>query len=190
MRTPLVGNKRLFFALDINKYDKANINQWREETLRLPYKAIAKDNFHITLSFIGTADSATQVPLIEGAHAIFRGFEQRYINYTRKTLSIDTVELFKKPKVAYLSFQSKPTWLAVLAKDFKLLAKKLNIYQEDRAYCPHISIYRKAVDLPSDLPALSPALTKPIEIDSFSLYESVSTPDGVKYTPIKSWQFN
>jgi len=56
------------------------------------------------------------------------------------------------------------------------------LFQEKRPYCPHLSLYRKATEQTK-----LPSFKRLINVNSFSLYESISSEKGVSYCPIKTW---
>lgn len=178
-------NKRLFFALDILPSDKILIANWRDLKLDLPFKAVAIDNFHITLAFLGHVTVQQQTQLTNKADEIAQHIIPIFTACSKKDkiLLIEQIGLFKKPKVLYLGFKVCPNWLNQLAESLVEEAKLIGLFQEDRSYLPHLSIYRKANDITKGL-----QLNIPIEIKSFSLYHSSSTEHGVSYCPIKTWQ--
>jgi len=98
-------NKRLFFALDISKKDKDSIANWRDQTLKLPYKAITQDNFHITLAFLGNTTSEQQQHLTNQATKL----AQQIVINAPNILQLNHTGLFKKPKVFYLGLSTCPS---------------------------------------------------------------------------------
>ncbi len=179
--------KRLFFALDIAANDKQSIAQWRDQQLKQPFKAIASDNFHITLAFLGNTTSEQQQQLTNHASKL----TQQMSPIKDQTLRLDHLGLFKKPKVMYLGLQMCPSWLSELANKLSQAAIALGLFQENRSYCPHLSIYRKAHAI-DDNTLNTSIINKNItlKINSFSLYQSISSEHGVIYTPIHTWQLN
>lgn len=168
---------RLFFALDITPQDKAKIAQWRAQYLSLPFKAINSDNFHITLAFLGNINIQQQQAL-----TLFADQIATHLSIKEKSLLLDHCGLFKKPQVLYLGISQPPLWLISLANSLSQQAVKLAIFQEKRNYCPHLSLYRKAKNLPyHSINSFS------ITLNTFSLYLSSSTPDGVRYKALKTW---
>jgi 2'-5' RNA ligase len=172
---------RTFFALDINATDKTKIAFYRAQYLSLPFQLIDKKNFHITLSFLGATTPEQQQALMLFAADISAQLQ----DISPDILLLDHCGLFKKPKVFYLGLYQQPTWLQTLAQALIDYAKNLNIPQENRPYCPHLSIYRKAILSAPATKKLAPPL--PITISSFSLYQSISTLSGVVYQPINTW---
>jgi 2'-5' RNA ligase len=174
-------NKRLFFALDINEQDKALVAQWRTRYLSMPFKAIAHRNFHITLAFLGNTSNIQQHQLSEKATTLAQQISPIAAN--ESYLTLNSLGLFKKPKVLYLGLQHCPLWLSTLAQQLSQTASKIGLFQENRPYCPHLSIYRKATHVNDSL-----LVAIGLQVQSFSLYESISSEQGVVYTPIKTWR--
>ena len=66
---------RLFFALDIEEQDKKALAHWRETSLKLPFKKVPKDNFHVTLAFLGNISTEQQTALISFADQIAKAMD-------------------------------------------------------------------------------------------------------------------
>ena len=182
---------RLFFAIDITEQDKDQLAIWQEKLSHendnqkndghKSYALVDKNNFHITLSFLGQVTDEQYQQLIDKADQL-----AAQISLTEtQTIELDHLRLFKKPKVLYLGLAQTPNWLAMLAEQLKQKALSLKIFQEARPYCPHITLARKAKVLPEVAP-----LNIKLTVNSFSLYQSISTASGVKYRPIKTWQLS
>jgi len=178
-------NMRLFFAVDIFPNDKKIIANWRERKLNLPFKAVTMDNFHITLAFLGDVTMQQQAQLSNKADEITQQILPLYTSFVEeeKPIVLNHLGLFQKPKVLYLGLKVCPNWLKKLAENLSEQAKLIGLYQEDRPYLPHLSIYRKANEITTDR---QPNI--PINIKSFSLYQSYPTDYGVSYCPIKTWK--
>jgi len=166
---------RLFLALDVQPNDKQSINKWRNENLSLEAKLVNKENFHITLAFIGQIEEQKLEAL---KNDIQQRFSRIVLPQQEKTLLLTDIGLFKKPKVLYLSLAEIPNWLHLLADAFQFLSTT-----PERPYCPHLTIFRKVTEIPICAP-----INYKLLINSFSLYESKSTQEGVKYTPLYSWE--
>ncbi len=173
--------KRLFFALDISAHDKQLIANWRDQQLPRPYNAINPQNFHITLCFLGNVNQSQQNLLITTANE----FKPQITLNNETELLLDHCGLFKKPKVLYLGLKNCPNWLALLADSLSAESKTLGLFQEDRPYLPHLSIYRKAMQV-----SVPFAIKLPFTVNSFSLYQSITSEHGVNYQAIKTWQLS
>ena len=170
--------KRLFFAVDVSASDKQAIANWRDKQLALPFKAIVADNFHITLAFLGrtTTDQQQQLMIVANELA------QHISGINEQTLQLRHTGLFKKPQVLYLGLATCPSWLTTLAQNLSKAAIAQGLSQENRRYCPHLSIYRKATSINQTI-----AIDLSIQITSFSLYQSKPSDHGVIYQPIKTY---
>ncbi len=175
-------NERLFFALDLSNSDKKLIAQWRDENLNLPYKIIPSDNFHITLAFLGLTSTQQKLALIQQANQLCLQVKNTNI----KDFILNKVGHFKKPKVLFLTSKSCPDWLTELACALSQTAVAQGLFQEQRQYLPHVSIYRKASFLPEQSVDIVD-INQKVSITSFSLYRSISTPSGVSYQPLQQW---
>ncbi len=171
---------RLFFAIDISPSDKEKLAHWRQQILTSFHaKPVYKDNFHITLAFLGGVNTKQQHQLVEFCDQLISTSS----NATQYSVNFDRLELFNKAKVLCLGCQHFPDALCQLADALSKQAQMLNIFQEHRQYHPHISLYRKSTYRPD-----IENFTLTVKLSHFSLYLSQSTPAGVIYTPIKTWR--
>jgi 2'-5' RNA ligase len=170
---------RLFIALDLSDSDKKALSDWRLNKLNLPFKSIPWQNFHITLAFLGNVDEEQQAKL----QVLIQAPINKFSRNGALALCFDHCGYFKKPKVYYIANSIIPTRLLTLANELKELALSLGIYQDERPYLPHISLFRKAIPQQKK-PTL---LSTRVEINSLSLYRSYSTEHGVFYNPMETW---
>lgn len=166
---------RLFFALDIDKEMKNSIATWRQQLMPGPAKPVAKNNLHITLQFLGTvSDEQYQTVVEQGSKIEVPPFKMRLNNYG----------CWKKPGIFWLAPDSTPEELNLLATALRQCALQAGIESEKRPYKPHLTLFRKF---------RRPVLEKIIQPDfalsfsNFSLFESISTKQGVHYKEIKRW---
>jgi RNA 2',3'-cyclic 3'-phosphodiesterase len=181
--------KRLFFALDICDEDKRSIIEWRtinlDNTLAIIHP-ITENNLHITLAFLGEVTMSQQLAFTQYCDEKFYSTSSEYFtrlaNNSSFDLSMDLLQLFDKPKVLYLGFNVFPDTLISLADTLSKKAIEQGLFQEDRNYCPHVSIARKIKKLPT-----IQALNIPLNVTSFSLYNSQSSVQGVSYSKLNTW---
>jgi len=181
---------RLFFALDIQQEDKQAIAQWQEALHNklisaeiTSFKPIVANNFHVTLAFLGAVDNDQYQQLVQFADMLLNREQlARIITTQPPKISLTKLGLFKQPKVLYLGLSETPNWLETLAVEFKEKAKSLSIFQEERPYLAHLSLFRKATFVPDVLP-----LKTSLCIKSISLYQSINDGSGVVYRPINTW---
>ena len=163
---------RLFFALPLHQLAPALID-WRE---RRPWPGlpVPERNLHLTLAFLGEADEATQARLISAAA------QQRCPPFS---VHLDQTGWFQRARAAWVGPNEWPNELNVLARALRRHGEKLGLGNGEQGYRPHITLSRKAAEAPEALPAPDFVL----QADSFCLYRSVSTPDGVHYEPLACW---
>ncbi len=171
-------SKRYFFALDIEEKDKQLIASY-QDSLQLPFKKVSTNNFHITLCFLGHITEQQKLEFVEFTNAL----NYKVADKAQKKLLFNSLGHFNKPQVLYLALQTVPNWLTTIAFKLTNQAKAKGIFQEERAYKPHITLFRKA----KYLSAADKSIEQGFLIKSFSLYQSTSHFDGVKYHPIKTW---
>tara|TARA_R110002012_G_scaffold76045_3_gene192068 strand:- start:16500 stop:17072 length:573 start_codon:yes stop_codon:yes gene_type:complete len=188
--------KRMFIALDISNDDKFKVAQWRDQHLPLAFKAIPAENFHITLVFLGLIDNSQQTDITQSINQQRDSIRTLLapVLQAHKTLSIGLSEIgyFKAAKVLHVMPSVCPEWLIRLNATIVASCHESAIAIENRAYQPHLSLYRKAKFDSSE--ALSTrqknTIVQNICINSFSLYHSYSTDFGVVYQAVKTWKIN
>ena len=163
---------RLFFALPLHQLAPALID-WRE---RRPWPGlpVPERNLHLTLAFLGEADEATRDRLIAAAA------QQRCPPFS---VHLDQTGWFQRARAAWVGPSEWPNELNVLARALRRHGEKLGLGNGEQGYRPHVTLSRKAAEAPEALPAPDFVL----QADSFCLYRSVSTPDGVHYEPLACW---
>ncbi|KGJ99217.1 RNA 2',3'-cyclic phosphodiesterase [Thalassotalea sp. ND16A] len=166
--------KRCFFGLKVSEKDRQSIAVWRNKHLANRFKAVAAENFHLTLAFLGNVDEQQLHQLMATAHTI---------ECPKITINLTELGFWHKPKVLYLTSNSCPAELKKLANTCTNAAVATGISITERHYIPHLTLARKAKYLPS--------ITTPIDFTlnfaEFCLFQSLSTESGVKYQALKSW---
>ena len=76
-----------------------------------------------------------------------------------------------------------PYELNVLARALRRHGEKLGLGNGEQGYRPHVTLSRKASEAPDTLPAPDFLL----HADHFCLYQSIATPDGMRYEPLACW---
>lgn len=187
------SEQRLFFAL------------WPESSARKRASAIVEElkasmrgrwcepgNLHITLAFLGAADAERAIAAKRAADAASGSpFE----------ISLDRVELWRKPGILCLTPAQPPEALILLAESLSAELRASGFALENRAYRPHLTLAREARHLPASSP--STGIDRPGEetgkdrlrlsppviwaASRFVLAESVATPKGTEYRLVSSW---
>lgn len=169
--------RRLFFGLDAHSQSKAL--QRLQQQLALAASPVVADNLHLTVLFLGAVDEERLPRLYQlGAQVASQQAGFRVV--------LDQLGVFPQAKVAWVGPSQAPRQLLELEQALRAGVLALGLPLDERPYRPHLTLYRKARPQPSSAGPCSP-ITLPVS--GFHLYESCSTPDGVQYQKLASWQF-
>ena len=96
-------------------------------------------------------------------------------------LGFERIDFWKRPKIMSLRATSAPSELIDLVGSLESAAGTFGLKPEKRAYKAHMTIARKARFFEPI------TLAQPVELhwSGFQLIESISTPTGVQYKPLK-----
>ena len=168
-----MNTKRLFFALwpDGRQRDRLRdvVNSVAKTVEGRP---VDRRNWHVTLVFIGTFPAHRVPYLLERA---------AQIRVAPFSLNFDRLEFWARPRVACLSAATVPPELQALVDSLNGIMLDLGLKPEDRAYRPHITVVRNARHFETE--RLTQRVTT--EWSGFELVESLSSPGGVRYVPLK-----
>jgi 2'-5' RNA ligase len=168
-----VNTKRLFFALwpDARQRDRLR-DAVNSVAKGVEGRAVERSNWHVTLAFIGSFPEHRVPYLLDRAGGIaLEPF----------TLHFDRLEFWPRPRIACLCAMTVPPALQALVDQLQGILSDLGIRDEDRAYRPHITVVRNARQFNTERLAQRVAT----EWSGFELMESVSSPGGVRYLPVK-----
>jgi 2'-5' RNA ligase len=165
--------KRLFFALWPDLETRAKCAAI-STTLKSFGRPVHPDNLHATLVFLGSVDETIETKLIDTASAV---------NFAKISIRFDSLNYWRRPRIICLCGKPEDSAVALLVGQLNTMAATLEIPTDDRPYQAHITLLRKANKLP-------PLAFEPIvwQSDAFCLVESCSTPEGVAYRVLKTWQ--
>ena len=168
-----MNTKRLFFALWPNDRQRDRLRDVVNSVAKtVEGRPVDRRNWHITLVFIGTFPEHRVPYLLERAADIkvepFR-------------LNFDRLEFWPRPRVASLCAATVPPELQALVDALNGIMADLGLRPEDRVYRPHITVVRNARHFETE--RLAQRATT--EWSGFELVESISTPGGVRYEPLK-----
>jgi 2'-5' RNA ligase len=137
-------------------------------------KLVARENFHITLAFLGSLEPAVVDNLRAGA-ALIKG--------RRFAVQLDHLGWWRRPQVLWLGALSTPQPLLELVEAINALQVSLHLRPDTRPYQPHLTIARKVARKPRT------AVIAPLEwkISSFCLAQSRTLPAGAEYAVVDSW---
>ena len=164
--------QRMFFAL------------WPDDPLRDAIQArvpdghggrpVARHNLHLTLAFIGAADTAYAECLSRAASTVeIEPFE----------FELTGLGCFRKPGVLWLGDVVPRDPLVRLAQDLNTALITCGFQPEAREYRPHVTVARKLK---------APVARAPIHpirwsVDGFCLVVSRPGPDGVRYEVVQRY---
>lgn len=167
--------KRLFFALPVTDAQRRAIGQWRGALGLRSGKPVPRENFHLTLLFLGDVD-AVQVPAIQAAvDALARPDAPL-------RLRLDRLSVWPRPGALVLEPQSTAAPLRQLVYALEQALLPLGIGQQSRDYRPHLTLSR---DYRGQAPEASVAPEFFIAARHFTLYESRKG----RYWPLAEWPF-
>ena len=168
-----MNTKRLFFALWPDNRQRDRLRDVVNSVARtVEGRAVDRRNWHVTLAFIGTFPAHRVPYLLERAAAIpVKPF----------SLNFDRLEFWPRPRIACLCAVTVPPELQALADGLNGIIADLGLRPEERAYRPHITVVRNARHF--DTERLAQRATT--DWSGFELMESVSSPGGVRYLPLK-----
>ena len=177
---------RLFFALDARSQASPLLaiqQQWlrdsaNPESISKP-SPVSAENLHLTLLFLGN-QPMSQIPLLSQQ-------AERVVDAQATApfaIQLDHLGLFAKAKVAWMAPSQPPEPLLRLEAELRAALAAVGIGVEDRPYRPHVTLLRKATRL---LAGTVTPIT--LQATALHLYESRSTPDGVRYIQLASWDF-
>ena len=168
-----MAERRLFYALWPSDRQREVMRDIINPALSVVEgTAVDRRNWHVTLVFIGDFAEENIDGLHEAASAI-EPFDFR--------LRFDRISYWQRPKIASVHPRNVPAELEQLVRSLEQKLMPFGFEPNERAYRPHITVARRARTFP-DQP-----LARPIDLQwsSFELVESISSPRGVQYRPLK-----
>ena len=165
--------KRLFFALNPGPRVRDEVATVQRDC-GAEGRAVPRENFHVTLAFLGMQDEAV-IPEVCAVAAS--------LPFPPCDVVLDRLGRFKRAGVLWLGASEVPPLLA----DFQhrlvgaLLAAKIGYDQ--KPWKLHLTLYRKLRTWPPNMGTIAVRW----QLDGFSLVESVSVNRGVIYHDLARW---
>lgn len=167
-------SKRLFFAL---WPDEASRQQCGHliSALRTPRrgKAVAADNLHVTLVFLGNVDAQQQQRLCQLA---------AQLKPAPMALNFDRLTFWRQPRIVCLTSSVEDPATNRLARELADIAVACGIEIDRRPYRPHVTLFRKL-----DQPLNTDFASIHWQNKDFCLVESISAETGVRYEVLQRW---
>ncbi len=174
---------RLFFGfpLDEEIKDKIFVFLKKQNLFKKDYKWVAKENYHITLKFLGEVEENYVEELFKIGNKVSSIFKE----FSAYTGEFSGFPEKRRARVFFLDLKEKDKFKEVFEKLEEELFK-LNFEKEKREYHPHITLARiKGFEI---LPDLEPLVLN-IKIRGFNLYESILRKEGPLYKILKLFSF-
>jgi len=182
-----VSDMRLFIAVDINSRSKNLIDKKLDlikTDLKSHFKWVNKDQWHLTLKFIGESSEVEKNKLIEALKNIEFISKNRYINFNK----IDAFPDLERAKVLYLAVDEGEDFLKNLHQNLEAELKKYGFAKSDRNFIPHLTLGRsKNGPLKINDKFRDPNFINIFaEIKAVTLYQSNLKPEGSEYIKLIS----
>jgi len=174
---------RTFFALDLSPRLKLDIERWRELSLPDSNARIPTANFHVTLCFNGKTSQQQLCELESAVQELTQELSQEH-KMAPFSLHFNEFGYFTKPGIAFIGCNNVPDPLMELNQQLERISRQQGLSIERRPYVPHISLFRR-LTTPPPSPVMEPNFT--LEATSFTLFESVTQKEGVRYQSIFEW---
>ncbi|TVL13984.1 RNA 2',3'-cyclic phosphodiesterase [Shewanella algae] len=137
-------------------------------------KKVIEANLHLTLAFLGQVTAEQHGDLL----AAIPGLPLK-----RFRVRLEHLCFWPGPKILCLAGTAEDPALMALAGAAQQLATNLGLHNSEYDYRPHITLMRRA----GNLPKLEHIPTLDLTPSELQLYESLSTPTGVEYRILASW---
>ena len=168
-------SRRLFFALwpDANSRVALALLA-RQVASETRGRAVAADNLHLTLAFLGERPAAMVPDLCASMVAI---------DVAPFSLSLDAVGCWRKTGIASLNASRSVAPLVTLRERIVQALATLGVVIDARAYVPHVTLARRIESV------VTRQLAAPIEwhVRSFALVASTLDAAGAKYELQHTW---
>lgn len=162
---------RLFFALDCPPKLASAIAGWRD-ALYLAGRAVAAENLHLTLAFLGNQPPSRVAELQQLAATLqLPGFD----------LHLDRLQR-RRNGLLYLAPSQVPEALLALATALHKGLGEIGVSLDERPFHAHLTLMRRCPRRPQDA---SPAFDWPVS--HFSLFASEQGSQGCRYQRLQQW---
>ncbi len=168
--------QRLFFALWPRDDLRQQLATVVQDSERWGGRAVAAENLHITLVFLGSITQEQRAFLEQQAERI---------TLPPFTLTLDHLGHWPKPQVLWLGVRNVPDPLRRLVEALNRAVAACGLRPDDRPYAPHLTLRRKVVKGPRN-ESVAP-LAWPVY--DFALVQSNTLPRGVEYRVLRTWSF-
>ncbi len=174
------ATRRLFFACWPNDDVRDTIVESSSNIIIPNGRRIQPENLHLTLAFVGDVNADKVDDYIQAAE-----------NLSANSQTVKPFDIclkgyghFSRPRVLYMAAKEIPSALEGLVKELNASLSPLGYQPEQRAYTPHVSLFRRANDLikGDELQEIN------WDIDRFYLAESIYGPGHAIYKKLHCYK--
>lgn len=179
---------RIFIAVEISDAVKDELKSVQDKLNALCPKGkyTARNNFHLTLRYIGEVDTQTY-------YSIKRAIDECVNAVYPFTLSLDKVGSFQKKSrhILWAGLKGEMDSLFSLYTKLEACLSEIGLSKEDRSYKPHITLGRHihmqhSIDEINKLIQLNPL---ELSVKSLSIMESINLKGQLIYRPLYRGEF-
>ena len=167
---------RLFFGLTLAHQEKLAIVNWQEKAMPASTHKVAASNYHLTTAFLGEVNER-QLDLLQSLVA-----ESELV--APFSVTLDCQGYFQRAKVSWIGPQHCPAPLQQLSELCFQFARQSGIGCQQGEFVPHVTLQRNC-KVPPPAALLTPDIC--ISVTKLTLFESVSTHNGVRYQIVNQW---
>ncbi len=165
---------RLFFAARPDDEVRARLARVQAGIATQAARAVAPDNFHLTLAFLGETPPDVRECCAQAAGTV---------EIPVFSVTLDRLGYFDKRTLCWFGPSVIPMELRTLHKRLQRALAPCG-YRDRREFRPHVTLFRKAAGLavPDEVAAME------WRVDRFFLVESVQQEGGVVYVPLEEYR--
>ncbi len=166
--------ERLFFALWPDDSLRARLAALTAAAAGLRGRAVARENLHLTLVFLGALD--------EGQKACAEQVADE-VRSDAFSLVLDHSGHWRGPQVLWVGASSPPRPLRALVETLHLGLEPCGHRPDNRPFRAHVTLMRKAATPPPEL------RVEPLHwpVREFCLIRSETLPEGARYRVLRTW---
>jgi len=184
---------RLFFAVEVSREVSVALRSLQAKLEKTPAADALRftdpDQAHYTLKFLGEESPERQVAAVRAARAA--AGRARAFELTLQTLGVFPGD--RPPHTLWIGGGRGAPELVALASLLETSLVREGFSAEDRPFVPHLTLARvKGRPAPGSIRHLLDDAVETVgslNVESFSLMESRSTPSGVRYLRLETFRF-